>query len=105
MVCHAASTDHATDLTDPELVRDLYLKVGVDYERVLLLPQVRSAIRNLTSEYEAKVLYSSERSKLSIQLTDDLNKHVKSRGIVSMYSMYHLFILFFPLKAVEFVTF
>ena len=35
---------------DPRHVRELYLGVGLNYEEVLLLPELQSAVRGLTSE-------------------------------------------------------
>jgi regulator of protease activity HflC (stomatin/prohibitin superfamily) len=55
--------------------------VGPDYVNILLVPQVRSVTRGVTSEYEAKALYTSERELLSGKIRDHLEKNVAPRGI------------------------
>ena len=35
---------------DPHLIRHLYLGVGENYQKTLLLPELQSAVRGLTSE-------------------------------------------------------
>jgi len=40
---------------------DVYRTIGHDYETVLVKPNVRSAVREVTSSYQAKALYSPER--------------------------------------------
>ncbi len=66
---------------NPEKAAEVYRSVGIDYEGVLVEPNVRSAVREVTSSYEAKALYSAEREKMST----DINRHVldavEPRGI------------------------
>lgn len=66
---------------DPTKAPDVYRTVGLEYERVLVVPNVRSAVREVTSSYEAKALYSAEREKMS----SDINRHilaaVEPRGV------------------------
>lgn len=66
----------------PGAVRSLYQNVGVDYDKVLVLPEVKSIIRNLTSQYSAKTLYSAGRSDLSQGIINELNRKLTPRGIV-----------------------
>ncbi|KAK3249016.1 hypothetical protein CYMTET_41544 [Cymbomonas tetramitiformis] len=66
----------------PGAVRSLYQNVGVDYDKVLVLPEVKSIIRNLTSQYSAKTLYSAGRSDLSQGIINELNRKLNPRGIV-----------------------
>ena len=35
---------------DPSMIRDLYLSIGEEYKNVLILPELQSAVRGLTSE-------------------------------------------------------
>ena len=53
---------------NPQTSFEVYTKVGKDYQSVIVEPQLRSAIREITSSYEAKVLYSSERDKISNEI-------------------------------------
>jgi len=59
---------------EPEKVQSLILSVGRDFERVVIKPEVRSIVRGLTSEVEAKALYTSGRGILQQRLKDDLSE-------------------------------
>mmetsp|Transcript_23795 Transcript_23795/g.28715 ORF Transcript_23795/g.28715 Transcript_23795/m.28715 type:complete len:388 (+) Transcript_23795:117-1280(+) len=65
----------------PELVRSLYVTVGTNYEDVLVLPEVQSVVRSLTSQYSAKALYSQGRDELSQGMVNELNRKLGPRGI------------------------
>jgi len=52
---------------DPEMAVQVYKTIGVDYAEVVLSPQLRSAVRHLTSGFEAKALYTADsREAMSI---------------------------------------
>ena len=59
---------------EPEKVQNLILSVGSGFERVVIQPEVRSIIRGLTSEVEAKALYTSGRGELQRRLKEDLSE-------------------------------
>jgi prohibitin 1 len=67
---------------DPEKAFDVYKSVGEEYAPVILEPQFRSVARGVTTLYEAKALYTAERSSLENLIYDDLRKMVEPRGIV-----------------------
>jgi prohibitin 1 len=67
---------------DPEKAFDVYKSVGEEYAPVILEPQFRSVARGVTTLYEAKALYTAERSSLENLIYDDLKKMVETRGIV-----------------------
>jgi prohibitin 1 len=68
---------------NPESVIDIYTTIGQNYSQVLLDPQFRSSIRTITSNYEAKALYSREsREKMSQELKDELKRQVEHRGFI-----------------------
>lgn len=67
---------------DPNQASQLYQTVGMNYQEVLVLPQVRSLIRNATARYNAQELYTTQRQALTSQLRTDLNTVLVSRGIV-----------------------
>ena len=46
---------------DEKRVRDIYLGLGANYVSVLVQPELSSAVRGLTSEADAKALYTSGR--------------------------------------------
>src|SRR5205814_10643227 len=66
---------------NPTKPADVYRTVGVDYENVLVDPNVRSAVREVTSSYEAKALYSPEREKMSSEINRHILDAVEPRGV------------------------
>ena len=67
---------------DPEKAADVYKTVGANYAEVIVIPQVRSAIREITASYDAKALYSSEREKVAHETLDLIRTMTKGRGVV-----------------------
>jgi prohibitin 1 len=67
---------------NPQYASDIYQKVGVDYRKVIILPQFRSAARGVTVNYEAKALYTSSREEIAQKIFDDLKGMVEERGII-----------------------
>lgn len=61
---------------------EVYRTVGMYYDSVLVEPNVRSAVREVTSSYEAKALYSPEREKMSLEINKLIGQSVEPRGIV-----------------------
>ena len=60
----------------------IFTGVGPDYEDVLIKPQAASAIRGLTSESDAKALYTSGRNVIQEELKNELQKSLGPRGII-----------------------
>jgi len=67
---------------DPEQAAEVYKSVGPDYVSVLLEPQFRSVTRGVTSQYEARALYTSEREQLAHGIAGELEKLVEPRGVL-----------------------
>ena len=67
---------------NPEKVRSLFLGVGADYKTILLLPELQSAVRGLTSEVSAKALYTAGRSVIREKLMVELSEKLGPRGVV-----------------------
>jgi len=65
----------------PEQVHELYLTLGPDYEKTLIMPELQSAVRGLTSEVSAKALYTSGRTEIRDKLIVELDGKLKPRGI------------------------
>lgn len=57
----------------PEEAAKVYKTIGRNYEMVVIDPQLRSVIRDVTAEYEAKFLYSAERELVA----KNMFKHIK----------------------------
>lgn len=62
---------------------EVYRTVGADYTSVIVEPQIRSAIREITASYDAKALYSSEREKIAQEIYELFSKMSSARGIVA----------------------
>ena len=66
---------------NPEKAADVYKSIGPNYAEIILEPQFRSVSRGVTSGFEAKALYTSERELLASQIQEHLSKIVEPRGI------------------------
>merc|ERR1711988_63482 len=66
----------------PESVHSLYLSLGEDYEKILITPELQSAVRGLTSEVSAKALYTSGRTEIRNKLMEELKEKLSPRGII-----------------------
>merc|ERR1711862_156222 len=64
------------------LAADLYTKVGKDYVEVLIKPEASSAVRGLTSESDAKALYSSGRNAIQDSVKTELIEKLTKKGII-----------------------
>ncbi len=69
---------HLEEKSAPEI----YKKVGKNYQKVVVEPQFRSAIREITASYEAKALYSIERDKVAREIFELVKKLTQDRGVV-----------------------
>jgi len=67
---------------DGEKASFVYQKIGPDYSTVVVKPQFRSAIRDVTANYEAKDLYTSTRDKVQLEIQEGLAKSLGTRGWV-----------------------
>lgn len=67
---------------DPNRAADVYRTIGLEYDEVLVRPTVRSAVRETTSSYEAKALYSPEREKMSTEINHHIEGGLQPRGIL-----------------------
>jgi prohibitin 1 len=65
----------------PEEAPKVYKTVGRNYEFVVIDPQLRSVIRDVTAEYEAKFLYSSSREMVAKNMFKHIEQLIAPRGI------------------------
>lgn len=68
---------------DPQKADDIYRTIGKSYQEIAVAPQIRSAIREITASYEAKVLYSAERERISRETLELFKKLAGDRGIIA----------------------
>lgn len=67
---------------DPAQAARLYQQVGPYYDRVVLIPIFRSAIRGVTVQHDAKDLYTSGREVIANEIAQALEKQIRDRGLV-----------------------
>ena len=65
-----------------EKASDVYRDVNLNYEEKILRPEIRSAIREIIAQYEAKDIYSEKRQEAAQKITDSLSKKLDPRGIL-----------------------
>jgi len=65
----------------PEAAARVYKTVGSHFEGVVIEPQLRSAIRDVTAEYEAKFLYSASREVVAQNMFKHMQAALIPRGI------------------------
>lgn len=68
---------------DPAKAPEIYRTVGANYQEIAVHPQIRSAVREVTATYEAKVLYSAERDKIAREMFQLFAQMSKDRGIIA----------------------
>lgn len=61
---------------------DVYKEVGLDYEDKIIRPMIRTSIRDVIANYEAKDIYSEKREEASQKITEKLKIAVEPRGII-----------------------
>ncbi|HYG98426.1 MAG TPA: prohibitin family protein [Terriglobales bacterium] len=61
---------------------DVYQKVGPRYMDVVVEPNLRAAVREVTASHSANALYSGEREKVAAQINQQLTRELGKRGIV-----------------------
>jgi regulator of protease activity HflC (stomatin/prohibitin superfamily) len=66
---------------DPERAAEVYKTVGPNYVEILLQPQVRAVTRGVTSQFDARSLYTSERERLAQAMEGEIRKLVEPRGV------------------------
>lgn len=66
---------------NPERAPEVFQRIGPDYIRVVVEPNLRSAIRSVTAAHKADALYSGERERVAQQIYADLVKELGRRGI------------------------
>lgn len=67
---------------DVNKAADIYKQVGVDYVDLILAPEAASAVRGMTSESDAKALYSNGRNIMQAALKVELKAKLEPRGIL-----------------------
>jgi regulator of protease activity HflC (stomatin/prohibitin superfamily) len=67
---------------DSERITDLFQKVGRNYTEVLLIPNLRSVMRQVTAAHTAATLYSEGRERVAAEMLQQMRHALEPRGIV-----------------------
>lgn len=67
---------------DPTKVLSIYKGIGTDYEGIIIQPNFRSAIRQITAGYDVQALYSSERDKIALEIENQIVPKLEEKGFV-----------------------
>jgi regulator of protease activity HflC (stomatin/prohibitin superfamily) len=69
---------------DPAYAPEVYRTLGLDYEAILVQPQLRSHLRDATAAFEAKALYTSGREGVTSNMLNALNPTLNPRGFTNL---------------------
>jgi regulator of protease activity HflC (stomatin/prohibitin superfamily) len=61
---------------------EVYRTIGPRYLDVVVEPNLRAAIREVTASHSANALYSGERQKMAEEISTQLSRELEKRGIV-----------------------
>ena len=67
---------------DASQAAHVFQTIGLDYVARLVEPNLRSAIRSVTSAHSANALYTGAREEVAIRIQDELVKLLGPRGII-----------------------
>jgi len=67
---------------NPSQASEIYETIGESYVSVIVRPQIRTIIREVVAEYEAKQLYSQDRQAVAQEIATRLEPELISRGII-----------------------
>lgn len=67
---------------EEEKAAELYKKVGLNYVEKILRPSIRTSIRDVIAEYEAKDIYSEKRQEAAAEILKNLVDNLSERGVV-----------------------
>lgn len=67
---------------DSSRAADVYQKVGPRYADIVVEPNLRSAIREVTASHSANALYSGEREKVAQEINAQLTRELGKRGLI-----------------------
>ncbi len=65
-----------------ETAPNVYRTIGMNYDNVFVVPQLRAKVRGATTAYEAKALYTSQRQVVGQTILDELAPVFEARGVI-----------------------
>ena len=67
---------------NPEQAHVAYRTIGPDYVNVVIVPNLRSAIRSITAANSANALYTGQREVVAQRIAEELRRELEPRGVV-----------------------
>jgi len=67
---------------EPDQAAQVFRSIGPHYSQVVVIPQLRSVVRDVTSAYDAKALYTAEREQLTRDMQANLFPLLRERGVI-----------------------
>ncbi|MDA3840133.1 MAG: prohibitin family protein [Patescibacteria group bacterium] len=67
---------------EEERASDIYKDVGLNFEDKILRPSIRTSIRDVIAQYEAKDIYSEKRQEAATKIKEALSNNLGDRGII-----------------------
>lgn len=68
--------------TIPEKTPEVYKTLGMGYEEIILKPLIRSVLRTVTAEYEAKALYTAGREAIVAEMEKLAEPVAREKGLL-----------------------
>ncbi len=68
---------------EEEKASDIYKNVGLTYEEKIIRPTIRTAIRDIIAQYEAKDIYSEKREEAAKKILGNLKQVLDARGLIA----------------------
>lgn len=65
-----------------EKASSVYSEVGLTYDEKIIRPSIRTSIRDVIAEYEAKDIYSAKRQEAAAKIKTNLSISLENRGII-----------------------
>lgn len=66
----------------PEKTPEVYKTIGMAYEEIILKPLIRSVLRTVTAEYEAKALYTAGREAIVAEMEKLAEPVAREKGLL-----------------------
>jgi len=65
-----------------EKASDIYREIGLKYDEKVIRPTIRTAIRDVIAQYEAKDIYSDKRAEVTDKIESQLKSSLEARGMI-----------------------
>ena len=66
----------------PEAASEVFTTIGPNFEEIVIMPSFRSAVRNVSVNYDSRALYTAGREVISKALFEGLKESLVERGFI-----------------------